>query len=118
MIFFNFYSFIQLIVVKNTKFYICRPIKIINMSGKKEDLRVKITKQLLYDAMFDLLRDNRFENIKVTDICDKAEIHRTTFYKHFDNKYELLEYCILKLSEGFDEILGKYHYDNLNEMVM
>ena len=53
------------------------------MSGKKEDLRVKITKQLLYDAMFDLLRDNRFENIKVTDICDKAEIHRTTFYKHF-----------------------------------
>ena len=115
MIFFNFYSFIQLIIVKNTKFYICRHINIINMSGKKEDLRVKITKQLLYDAMFDLLRDNRFENIKVTDICDKAEIHRTTFYKHFDNKYELLEYCILKLSEGFDEILGKYHYDNLNE---
>ena len=85
------------------------------MSGKKEDLRVKITKQLLYDAMFDLLRDNRFENIKVTDICDKAEIHRTTFYKHFDNKYELLEYCILKLSEGFDEILGKYHYDNIEK---
>ena len=85
------------------------------MSGKKEDLRVKITKQLLYDAMFDLLRENRFETIKVTDICDKAEIHRTTFYKHFDNKYELLEYCILKLSEGFDEILGKYDYDNLNE---
>ena len=51
-------------------------IKIIIMSGKKEDLRVKITKQLLYDAMFDLLRDNRFENIKVTDICDKAEIHK------------------------------------------
>lgn len=85
------------------------------MSERKEDLRVKITKQLLYDAMFDLLRDNRFENIKVTDICNKAEIHRTTFYKHFDNKYELLEYCILKLSEGFDEILGQYHYDNMNE---
>jgi AcrR family transcriptional regulator len=32
-----------------------------------------------------------FEEITVRDICKRAMVHRTTFYKHFDDKYALLE---------------------------
>ena len=30
----------------------------------------------------------------VNDICNLAMVHRTTFYSHFSDKYELLDYCI------------------------
>ena len=31
------------------------------------------------------------------DVTDKAEINRATFYKHFVDKYALLDYTIKKL---------------------
>ena len=83
------------------------------MESKKEDLRVKITKQLLYDSLITLIQNKRFEDIKVTDICELAEVHRTTFYKHFNNKSELLVYVINKLSENFMAQVDEHKYDSL-----
>ena len=56
----------------------------------KTDLRVIKTKKCLYNALLILMKDNTFENIKVSDICDKALVNRSTFYSHFDDKYDLL----------------------------
>ena len=39
-----------------------------------------------------LLEERSFEQISVTDICEEATINRTTFYKHFESKYDLLSY--------------------------
>jgi AcrR family transcriptional regulator len=55
----------------------------------KEDLRVIKTRNLLYSTLVDLLKDKPFEEIKVSDICDKALINRSTFYSHYADKYEL-----------------------------
>ena len=41
-----------------------------------------------------LLEERSFEQISVTDICEEATINRTTFYKHFESKYDLLSYGI------------------------
>lgn len=38
-----------------------------------------------------LLEKQAFEEITVTDICEQAMVHRTTFYKHYTDKYALLE---------------------------
>lgn len=62
------------------------------MSEKKEDLRIRRTHKLLCDAMFSLLETNSFDEISVVNICDKAMVHRATFYKHFKDKYEFMEY--------------------------
>lgn len=48
---------------------------------KKDDLRIRRTYKLLSESLLDLLSENKFEDISVTDICEKAMIHRTTFYK-------------------------------------
>lgn len=56
----------------------------------KEDLRIYKTKQSLYNALVELLKENTFENIKVQDICSLALINRSTFYAHYKDKYELL----------------------------
>ena len=62
------------------------------MSEKKEDLRIRRTHKLLCEAMFALLETNSFDEISVVNICDKAMVHRATFYKHFKDKYEFMEY--------------------------
>lgn len=55
------------------------------------DLRVRRTHKLLWEALMALLRERVFEDITVTEICDRAMVHRTTFYKHYADKYALLE---------------------------
>ena len=59
---------------------------------KKEDLRIKRTHKLLRDAMFSLLETNSFDEISVVDICEKAMVHRATFYTHFKDKHDFMEY--------------------------
>ncbi len=60
------------------------------MEGYKEDLRIVRTKKLLKDAIFRLLQEKPIEDITVNEICDRAMVHRTTFYKHYEDKYHLL----------------------------
>lgn len=63
-----------------------------SMSEKKVDLRIRRTHKLLCDAMFVLLETKSFDEITVVDICEKAMVHRATFYKHFQDKYAFMEY--------------------------
>ena len=56
----------------------------------ENDLRVIKTKNALFNALIELMKDKTFEEIKVSDICNKALINRSTFYAHFDDKYDLL----------------------------
>lgn len=37
-----------------------------------------------------LLAENELETISIKSICDRAMVHRTTFYKHYEDKYDLL----------------------------
>ncbi len=62
---------------------------------KKEDLRVIKTKKSLYDGLLLMMKDKPFEDIKVADICRVALTNRSTFYDHFNDKYELL-YALMK----------------------
>ncbi|MBO4600678.1 MAG: TetR/AcrR family transcriptional regulator C-terminal domain-containing protein [Bacilli bacterium] len=55
------------------------------------------TKKYLANALLELLKVKSFDKIKVTEICDKALIHKTTFYNHFEDKYELLNYLLLSM---------------------
>src|SRR5690606_35602965 len=36
------------------------------------------------------MAEHEFESITVTNICERAMVHRTTFYKHYEDKYGLL----------------------------
>ena len=58
------------------------------------DLRTQRTYKLLKDSLLQLLSQKSFDSIRVNDICDLAMVHRTTFYSHFNDKYELLDYVI------------------------
>lgn len=68
----------------------------------KGDLRVRRTYKLLSQALLSLLLEKSFEEIFVTDICERAMVHRTTFYKHFEDKYHLLDFCVQELIRTFE----------------
>ena len=59
--------------------------------AEKMDLRVRMTRKLLTDALSALLIRTPFEDLSVVDICTEAQVHRTTFYKHFEDKNHLLQ---------------------------
>lgn len=79
------------------------------------DLRVKRTYLLLKNALFELLSKKSFEEIKVNDICNLAMVHRTTFYSHFSDKYELLEYCIKDVETELTQKIVNNKYSNTRE---
>jgi AcrR family transcriptional regulator len=73
---------------------------------EQTDLRVRRTHKLLWEALMAELSEHAFEEITVKDICERAMVHRTTFYKHYEDKYALLSqgmrqmYDTLLLAEG------------------
>jgi AcrR family transcriptional regulator len=93
---------------------------------KNVDLRVKKTKTALSVALMELLNKRSFDEIKVVDICETAQVHRTTFYKHFEDKYHLLSYVaeniINELAENIAPITDydmpyKYNADLLKNVI-
>ena len=67
---------------------------------KKTDLRIVKTNKVLYESLMNLLKDKTFEEIKVSDICADALVNRSTFYAHFNDKYELFMSFINDLKES------------------
>ena len=57
---------------------------------RKNDLRVIKTKKILFDTLLKLMKQKNSEKIKISDICEEALINRSTFYAHYEDKYELL----------------------------
>ena len=56
---------------------------------KKEDQRVRRTRDRLGDAIMALLVEKPFDDITVQDVLDRAEVSRSTFYTHFRDKNDL-----------------------------
>lgn len=74
---------------------------------EKNDLRVIKTKNILFNTLLELMKEKQFEEIKVSDICSHALINRSTFYSHYNDKYELLEEYINTLKDSLIEELSK-----------
>jgi AcrR family transcriptional regulator len=54
------------------------------------DRRVQRTRQMLQEALLQLLIEYKYEGITVADITEQANVGRTTFYLHYHDKEELL----------------------------
>jgi AcrR family transcriptional regulator len=54
------------------------------------DRRIQRTRQLLLDALIGLILEKGYEAVIVQDIIDRADVGRSTFYSHFQDKEDLL----------------------------
>ncbi len=58
--------------------------------NKTTDRRVARTRDTLREALIGLILDRGWDEIGVQDICDRANVGRSTFYMHFSCKEKLL----------------------------
>ena len=56
----------------------------------------KRTKRWIADTMKKLLEKKSLEKIRVTEICEMAEVERPTFYYHFKDKYDLMAWIFFQ----------------------
>ena len=59
----------------------------------KTDRRVMRTRELLQNALIELIGEKGYDAITIQDIVDRANIGRTTFYLHYNSKDELFIGC-------------------------
>ena len=57
---------------------------------KREDARVRRTRDALGDALVALMQEQPFDTITVQDVLDRAKVGRSTFYSHYSDKDDLL----------------------------
>ncbi len=69
------------------------------MLHQKDSISIKRTYMLLKDQMFALLSESSFEKLTLTEICTASMIPRSTFYRYFEDKYDLLRYCLKSMTE-------------------
>ncbi|MEE8807156.1 MAG: TetR/AcrR family transcriptional regulator [Lactimicrobium sp.] len=54
------------------------------------------SQQSIADALFDLLEEESYEKISITEICNKANVSRQTFYSLFSSKENVIAYQLCR----------------------
>ena len=74
---------------------------------QKQDRRSLRTRQLVSDAMMQLMREKRYSAITVQDVLERAGIGRSTFYAHYFDKDDALASVVELMLATFDERLRR-----------
>ncbi|MCH3906838.1 MAG: TetR/AcrR family transcriptional regulator [Sphaerochaeta sp.] len=61
------------------------------MDTMKLDRRARYTRMILKQSLLELMRDRPITRISVKELCEKADVNRTTFYAHYKDIAELLD---------------------------
>ncbi len=72
-----------------------------------------ITKTSIAESLKELCHSKGFEKITIKDISEKCGINRQTFYYHFQDKYDLLEW--IYKTELIDKYTQDISFDNWPE---
>lgn len=71
----------------------------------QQDLRVIKTKKNIEESFLRLLEKKSFSEITVQNILDEALINRSTFYKHYSDKYDLARLLSDRMFQEFQDML-------------
>jgi AcrR family transcriptional regulator len=75
------------------------------MDDKPTDRRIQRTRALLLEALRFLIMDKGYDNITVQDLIDRANVGRSTFYAHFQDKETLMLSGLESLWGQWEQVL-------------
>lgn len=79
----------------------------------KNNQRTRLSKILLKNALMDLLSEKgSVTKISVRELCERADLNRSTFYAHYSEPKELLEEVEVELLDATREHLQKIGAEN------
>lgn len=70
------------------------------MRERKDDRRTRYTRQVIRESFVHLLSQKSIAKITVKEICEEADVNRSTFYAHYADPYDLMQ----KIK---DEVMGE-----------
>jgi AcrR family transcriptional regulator len=79
---------------------------------KPEDRRIQRTRQLLQNALSELILEKGYEKVTVQDVIDRANVGRSTFYAHFESLDQLLLSGFEPLRNQFEDFLSGAEFDH------
>ena len=69
--------------------------------NKTNDRRSARTQRSLSEALVELIKEKRFDEITVQNVIDRADVGRSTFYSHFRDKEDLFQKDWERFLDGF-----------------
>ncbi|ANY69196.1 TetR family transcriptional regulator [Paenibacillus sp. BIHB 4019] len=92
------------------------------MGTKVKNIRMTQTRQSLINAFINLVNEKDFEKITIADLTKGAQVNRATFYAHFNDKYELLDYIVDESASAVVEKrtsgVVKFDEESLRQLVL
>ncbi len=77
------------------------------MTNLKTDRRSQRTQRFIHEALMALMQEKRYDDITVQDIIDRADVGRSTFYAHYQDKEDLMTSGLLRLMQILSEMVTK-----------
>lgn len=74
----------------------------------QQHLKFKQTEEKINVAVICLINEKELANITVSDIVNRAKINRTTFYRHYLDKYDLIEQYRNAILNDFKNLAQEY----------
>ena len=74
------------------------------MNTKGNQRAVETENRIKY-VFLNLLKEKDISRISVSEICKRAEIHRTTFYVHYKDVTDLMEHLV---TEMYRQVVGLF----------
>lgn len=79
------------------------------------DRRIKKTRSAVLHAAFELLMEKDIDKITVLEICQKADINKSTFYLHYKNAEDCFRQCIDTLMDQLLAYCQDFDYYKIQE---
>lgn len=83
-----------------------------SMESRKEYRSSIRSKKMIKEAFFSLIQEKPIEKITVTDIVNKADINRSTFYAHYPDIRGIMETFEDEIIEKMNAVLKDFKYKN------
>ena len=74
-----------------------------------ENRRVKYSKKLIQDSLLQLLQEKPLEKITVKELCERADVNRGTFYRYYEDIFDLFETIEQALATDFEKHTETIH---------
>ena len=78
------------------------------MEERKDDRRVRRTRAQLRRALTELLQEKSIDSLSVTELTQRADVNRGTFYCHYRDIYDMLDQLEAETLEEFSALMDSY----------
>ncbi len=78
-----------------------------------EDARTRYTKHMIEQAFIGLVKEKPFSRIRLKEVCERAGINHSTFYRYYKDIYDWKEQLEQSCIDHTYEIVSHADYNNL-----